>query len=102
MKISPMAAAPIGKPIVLPNIRSDVLRPSILDVLGEFRVPLEATMLWLNALTYSWPHAVPGHGKTIMFIPGFMAGDISLAPLANFCRFLGHRSVMSGIWSNSS
>lgn len=102
MKISPMAAAPNGKPIVPPDIRPDVLRPSMLDVLGELRVPLEATMLWLNALTYSWPHAVPGHGKTVMFIPGFMAGDISLAPLANFCRFLGHRSVMSGIWSNSS
>lgn len=74
----------------------------MLDALGEFRVPLEATMLWLNAFTYSWPHATAGHGKTIMFIPGFMAGDITLAPMANFCRFLGHRSVMSGIWSNSS
>ncbi len=79
-----------------------IRRPSMLDALGEFRVPLEATMLWLNALTYAWPHAIPGHGKTVMFIPGFMAGDITLAPMANFCRFLGHRSVMSGIWSNSS
>ncbi|MGH7779247.1 MAG: esterase/lipase family protein [Candidatus Binataceae bacterium] len=73
----------------------------MLDALGELRVPLEATMLWLNAFTYEWPRAQPGHGKTVMFIPGFMAGDITLAPLANFCRYLGHHPVMSGIWSNS-
>ena len=36
-----------------------------------------------------------------MLIPGFMAGDITLAPMANFCRMMGHRPVMSGIWSNS-
>jgi len=84
------------------NLNYDIRRPSILAALGEFRVPLEATMLWLNAFTYPWPHAVAGQGKTVMFIPGFMAGDITLAPLANFCRYLGHRPVMSGIWSNSS
>ncbi|MHB8380726.1 MAG: alpha/beta fold hydrolase [Candidatus Binataceae bacterium] len=94
MKLSSISAAPIDSP--------KFHRPSMLEALGEFRVPLEATMLWLNALTYSWPRAVPGQGKTIMFIPGFMAGDITLAPMANFCRFLGHRSVMAGIWSNSS
>ncbi|MGC1678822.1 MAG: alpha/beta fold hydrolase [Candidatus Binataceae bacterium] len=96
--MNPAAAAPTYDL----NIHPDIRRPSMLDALGEFRVPLEATILWLNAFTYSWPHAMPGYGKTVMFIPGFMAGDITLAPLANFCRFLGHRSVMSGIWSNSS
>lgn len=73
----------------------------MLDALGEFRVPLEATMLWLQAFTYPWPHAEPGKGKLVMLIPGFMAGDITLAPLANFCRMMGHRAVMPGIWSNS-
>jgi predicted esterase len=36
-----------------------------------------------------------------MLIPGFMAGDVTLAPLANFCRWLGHRAVYAGILSNS-
>ena len=73
----------------------------MLDALGEFRVPLEATMLWLQAFTYPWPHAEPGKGKLVMLIPGFLAGDITLAPLANFCRMMGHRAAMSGTWSNS-
>ncbi len=89
-------------PNTAPSEDADIRRPSMIEALGEFRVGLEATMLWLNALTYPWPHARAGCGKTVMFIPGFMAGDITLAPLANFCRYLGHRSVMSGIWSNSS
>ena len=37
----------------------------MLDALGEFRVPLEATMLWLHAFTYPWPHAEPGKGKLV-------------------------------------
>ncbi len=78
-----------------------VPRPSIFDAFGEFRFPLEATILWLGAFTNHWPHAEPGFGKTVMFVPGFMAGDITLSVMANFCRILGHRAVMSGIWSNS-
>jgi triacylglycerol lipase len=80
---------------------SEVRRPSMLDALGELRVPLEATILWLHALTYPWPRAHAGRGKTVMFIPGFMAGDITLAPMANFLRMLGHKPAASGIWSNS-
>jgi triacylglycerol lipase len=78
------------------------MRPSLVEALGEFRAPLEATMLWLQAFTYPWPHAEVGKCKVVMLIPGFMAGDMTLVPLANFLRFLGHRPVMSGIWSNSS
>ena len=76
-------------------------RPSLLDALGEFRVPLEASIYWLGALTHPWPHVPPLNSKVVMLIPGFMAGDVTLAPLANFCRWLGHRAVHAGIWSNS-
>jgi len=76
-------------------------RPSLLDALGEFRVPLEATIFWLGALGHPWPHARPRNSKVVMLIPGFMAGDVTLAPLANFCRWLGHRAVYAGILSNS-
>jgi len=36
-----------------------------------------------------------------MFIPGFMAPDLSLAPMARFCRWLGHRAEFGGIWQNA-
>jgi triacylglycerol lipase len=76
-------------------------RPSIFDALGEFRVPLEASIYWIGALAHPWPHAGPRNAKVVMLIPGFMAGDVTLAPLANFCRWLGHRAVYAGILSNS-
>jgi hypothetical protein len=76
-------------------------RPSMLDALGEFRVPLEASIYWLGALAHPWPHVKPDNAKVVMLIPGFMAGDMTLAPLANFCRWLGHRAVYAGILSNS-
>ncbi len=76
-------------------------RPSMVDALGEFRVPLEATIYWLGALAHPWPHARPLNSKVVLLIPGFLAGDVTLAPLANFCRWLGHRAVYAGIWSNS-
>jgi hypothetical protein len=76
-------------------------RPSLINSLGEFRVPLEASIYWLGALTHPWPHARPRNRKIVMLIPGFLAGDVTLAPLANFCRWLGHRAVYAGILSNS-
>ena len=54
-------------------------RPSLLDALGEFRVPLEATVYWLGALAHPWPHVRPLNSKVVMLIPGFMAGDVTLA-----------------------
>src|SRR6202050_1267020 len=59
-------------------------RPSMFDALGEFRVPLEASIYWLGALSHPWPHAKPHNAKVVMLIPGFMAGDLTLAPLAKF------------------
>jgi triacylglycerol lipase len=76
-------------------------RPSMFDALGEFRVPLEASIYWLGALTHPWPRVRSQDSKVVMLIPGFMAGDMTLAPLANFCRWLGHRAVYAGILSNS-
>src|SRR5258708_31986878 len=76
-------------------------RPSMFDALGEFRVPLEASIYWLGALAHPWPHVRPRDSKVVMLIPGFLAGDLTLAPLANFCRWLGHRAVYAGILSNS-
>lgn len=76
-------------------------RPSLFAAFGEFRMPLEATVFWLSALTHPWPHADADNRKVVLLIPGFMAGDVTLAPMANFLRWLGHRVVFGGIWSNS-
>jgi alpha/beta hydrolase family protein len=77
-------------------------RPSLFHALGELRLPLEATVLWLNALSHPWPHAAPGQEKVVLFLPGFMAGDVTLAPMAAFCRWLGHHTAHAGIWVNSN
>lgn len=76
-------------------------RPSLFEALGEFRVPLEASIYWIGALAHPWPRVGSRDAKVVMLIPGFMAGDVTLAPLANFCRWLGHRAVYAGILSNS-
>jgi predicted esterase YcpF (UPF0227 family) len=47
---------------------------------------------------YHGPHAT-GASK-VMLIPGFMAGDASLYPLAMGLRGLGHRTFFGGIWIN--
>src|SRR5581483_1838376 len=63
-------------------------RPGLIDAFGELR-----------ALIDPWPHAEPGMGRLVMLIPGFMARDITLAPMAAFIRMTGHRPLMSAIWS---
>jgi len=73
----------------------------MLNALSELRVPLEASIYWIGALAHPWPHLQPDDAKVVMLIPGFMAGDMTLAPLANFCRWLGHRAVCAGNLSNS-
>jgi pimeloyl-ACP methyl ester carboxylesterase len=76
-------------------------RPSILNTVLELRFPLEAAALWLRAISHPWPQVEEHNAKVALLIPGFMAGDATLLPLANFCRWLGHRVVFPGIWSNS-
>src|SRR5215469_3138834 len=76
-------------------------RPSLFDILGEFRVPYEAALSWLSIFNYPWHHVDRAESKVVMLIPGFMAGDATLIPLAHFLRLLGHRTVFSGIISNS-
>lgn len=78
-------------------------RPSLLHSLFELRFPMEAAMFWIHGINHSWPH-VSRHGnrKSVMLIPGFMAGDMSLAPLAGLCRWLGHKTFFTGIRSNSN
>lgn len=85
----------------LPTGMDSIRRPSIIDTLGEFRFPYEAAASWLSTFNYPWHHVDRADSKVVMLIPGFMAGDATLIPLAHFLRLLGHRTVFSGITSNS-
>jgi hypothetical protein len=77
-------------------------RPSLFNSLFEFRFPLEAAVLfWSYGIHHPRPHLDDGNRKIVMLIPGFMAGDLTLAPMAKFCEWLGHKTFFTGIWSNS-
>ncbi|MDD7939909.1 alpha/beta fold hydrolase [Actinomycetospora lutea] len=63
---------------------------------GEARLHLELTRLLLSGV---WrgedvPH---GTGAPVLLVPGFLAGDLSLAVLHDWLRRIGHRSYRSGI-----
>jgi triacylglycerol lipase len=78
-------------------------RPALLHSLFELRFPMEAALFWLHGIHHPWPHVGRGgNRKSIMFIPGFMAGDMTLVPLAGLCRWLGHKTFFTGIRSNSN
>ena len=77
-------------------------RPSLVNSLFEFRFPIEAAVLfWSFGIHHPRPHLDDSDRKIVMLIPGFMAGDLTLAPLAKFCESLGHKTFFTGIWSNS-
>lgn len=76
-------------------------RPSMFEALAELRAPLEGSIFWLSALTHRWPRAQAGEQRIVMLIPGFMAGDATMIPMSAFIQWLGHRTVFSGISSNS-
>ncbi len=76
-------------------------RPGILDIIGELRAPLEAIAFPFRAMFHPWPRCANGSARTVMLIPGFMAGDFTLTPLARFCTWLGHRAEFCGIWQNA-
>jgi len=78
-------------------------RPALLHSLFELRFPMEAALFWIHGIHHPWPQ-VSDHGnrKSVMLIPGFMAGDMTLAPLAALCRWLGHKTFFTGIRSNSN
>ncbi|HUO04339.1 MAG TPA: alpha/beta hydrolase [Candidatus Binataceae bacterium] len=62
---------------------------------------MEASVFWLSAVNHPWPRAELGEGKPVLLIPGFMASDLTLAPMAAFMRWLGHSTDYAGIWVNS-
>jgi pimeloyl-ACP methyl ester carboxylesterase len=70
------------------------------DLLGESRWFGEFVSFSLYGLFH---RALPNSrrpGRGVLLIPGFLAGDLSLSPLAGRLRQLGYRIFVSGISSN--
>jgi triacylglycerol lipase len=57
---------------------------------------------WLSTRDrYGWPQAPPGDGRPVLLIPGFLAGDASLARMADWLRTGGWEPIRSGIAWNT-
>src|SRR5713226_4440592 len=72
-------------------------RPPLVNSLFEFRFPIEAAVLfWSYGIHHPRPHLDDSNCKIVMLIPGFMAGDLTLAPLAKFCEWFGNKTFFTG------
>jgi pimeloyl-ACP methyl ester carboxylesterase len=73
---------------------------NFLDLFQEFRAVGEFARFAGNAWTWRMnPRArLP---RAILLIPGFMAGDATLYPFANWLRSRGHQVHFSGILANA-
>lgn len=60
----------------------------------------EWAALWRVVLSAPSPREQPPAGVPVLLVPGFMAGDWSLRPMARHLRRLGFRTFPSGIRAN--
>ncbi|HEY1274482.1 MAG TPA: hypothetical protein VGF25_06215 [Thermoleophilaceae bacterium] len=65
----------------------------------EARVGLEAAALMRDPV-FRGAGVADGYGRPVLLIPGFMAGDGSLAVMANWLRRTGHRPGTAGMLAN--
>ena len=73
---------------------------NFLNILQEFRVVGEFARFANRA--WSWPFTPRAtHRRSILLIPGFMAGDVSLYPFADWLRSRGHSVFFSGLLANT-
>src|SRR5260370_41667823 len=69
------------------------------DLIHEFKAVGEFAKFAGSA----WAWRLAGrtrHPRPILLIPGFLAGDVTLYPFANWLRSQGHRVYFSGIVAN--
>jgi len=73
---------------------------NFLNLLHEFRAVGEFARFAQRAWT--WPFARrAGRPRSILLIPGFLAGDVTLYPFADWLRSRGHQVFFSGILANA-
>lgn len=74
-----------------------IARPSVWSLLGEVRSVGE----WLaGSLRGEFDDLPDGDGHSVLLLPGFLASDRSLAPLARVLRRLGYMTYRSGFNPN--
>jgi pimeloyl-ACP methyl ester carboxylesterase len=68
--------------------------------LGELRWQLDAARLLAHRVLRG--RGVPrGDGRPVLLVPGFLAGDYTLAPMAAWLRRIGYRSAGAGFVTNT-
>lgn len=73
---------------------------SFLDLIQEFKAFGEFAKFANTAWTWRWTPRTE-RPQAILLIPGFLAGDVTLYPLANWLRSRGHHVFFSGILANA-
>jgi pimeloyl-ACP methyl ester carboxylesterase len=77
------------------------MKPGLVTLLSETRVISEFITFAGDALLHGQPSPTPqSKSKGVLLIPGFLAADATLYPLAMRLRNLGHPTFFSGIWCN--
>ncbi len=74
------------------------VRPGVLSAVREMRLPFE--LVTFGARARHLINAPRGDGRPVMLLPGYMAGEMSMQPLAAFLRILGYRVYQWGIGQN--
>ncbi|MDL5158854.1 esterase/lipase family protein [Actinomycetospora termitidis] len=87
--------APVQR-VELRSAPSPVVPPFRGNLLGEARWQLELAGLLLSGI-HRGEGVRPGDGDPVLAVPGFLAGDTSLAVLRAWLRRCGYRAYRSGI-----
>lgn len=70
-----------------------------MNILGEFRIPLELGSL-MRSDVWRGVGVHRGDGQRVLAIPGLLVGDDSMRPLRGWLTRLGYRPLTSGIRTN--
>ncbi len=73
--------------------------PSVPPLWRETLVPFEAATLF-GSPEWQGVGQVPGDGRAVLLIPGYLAGDASLGVMTRWLRGLGYRTHKAGIRAN--
>jgi triacylglycerol lipase len=76
-------------------------RPHVPPLWRESRIALEAATLRRSGV-WAGEGVVPGDGRAVLLIPGFLAGDGTLATMTMWLRTHGYRTRRGGIRANVS
>jgi pimeloyl-ACP methyl ester carboxylesterase len=74
-------------------------RPHLTPLWRESRVGLEYALLRRSAV-FRGEGVPPGEGRGVLLVPGFLAGDASLATMTQWLRAAGYRTKSAGIRAN--